>query len=237
MKAPRIICVGFAALVLAFSLAGCKQQTFSNHYSTSDEIALGQQIAAEIDSQNKIDQDPKDNTRVQRIAQPIFDQARKARPDVTYQIKIIQSPEVNAFSIPGGWIYVYTGLLDKIGSDDDALACVIGHECSHVVLRHAVKQLSDAEGKGTLVEALGVLTNNATAYNLSAAAVELQELHFSRQDEYQADQYGLMFAYNAGFDPYGMPRFFQKLETIEKEEGSEPAWAADHPITKNRIAR
>jgi predicted Zn-dependent protease len=237
MKAPRIIYIALAALMISLSLAGCKQQPFANHYSTDQENALGQQIAAEVESQNKIDMDPEDNTRVERVAQPIFDQARKARPDVTYQIKIIQSPEVNAFSLPGGWIYVYTGLLDKVGNDDDALACVIGHECSHVVLRHVVKQISDEEDKGTLLEAFGVFTGNYNAYNLAQAAVELQELHFSRQDEYQADQYGLKFAYNAGFDPYGMPRFFQKLETIEKEEGSTPAWAEDHPITKNRILR
>ena len=237
MKAPRIISIALAALAICLGLAGCKQQAFSNHYNTEQETVLGQQIAAEVESQNKIDMDPQDNTRVERIAQPIFDQARKARADVTYQIKIIQSPEVNAFSLPGGWIYVYTGLLDKVGNDDDALACVIGHECAHVVLRHAVKQISDAEGKGTLVEALGVFTGNYNAYNIAEAAVELQELHFSREDEYQADQYGLKFAYNAGYDPYGMPRFFQKLETIEKDEGSMPAWAADHPITKNRITR
>jgi len=237
MKTPRVIYFGLAALLITLGLTGCKQQSFSNHYNTEQETALGQQIAAEVESENKIDMDPQDNTRVERIAQPIFDQARKVRPDVTYQIKIIQSPEVNAFSLPGGWIYVYTGLLDKVGNDDDALACVIGHECSHVVLRHVVKQLSDEEAKGTLVEAIGVFTGNYNAYNVAEAAVELQELHFSREDEYQADQYGLMFAYNAGFDPYGMPRFFQKLENIEKAEGSTPVWAEDHPITKNRIIR
>ena len=237
MKLFRVLTAAVAAVLLALIVPGCHQPQFGPHYSTSQETALGQQIADEVDKQNKIDMDPEDNTRVQRIAQAIFVQARKARPDVTYQIKIIEGPEVNAFSLPGGWIYVYTGLLDKVGADDDALACVIGHETAHVVLRHVVKQISDEEDKGTLVEALGVFTGNYNLYNAADAAVEIQELHFSRQDEYQADQYGLMFAYDAGFDPYGMPRFFDKLQKLEKDDGSTPAWAEDHPITKNRILR
>lgn len=237
MKLLRVLSTASFAILLTLILPGCHQPQFGNHYNTSQEIALGQQIANQVDKQNKIDMDPQDNTRVQRIAQAIFAQAQKARPDITYQIKIIEGPDVNAFSLPGGWIYIYTGLLDKVGNDDDALACVIGHETAHAVLRHVVKQISDEEGKGTLVEALGVFTGNADLYNAADAAVELQELHFSRQDEYQADQYGLMFAYDAGFDPYGLPRFFDKLEKIEKSDGSTPAWAADHPITKNRILR
>lgn len=236
MKALRKSFVYLAA-VLLLALPGCRQPAFGPHYNTSQEIALGQQISAEVDKQSKIDMDPEDNTRVQRIAQAIFAQARKSRPDIPYQIKIIQSPEVNAFSLPGGFIYVYTGLLDKVGSDDDALACVIGHETAHAVLRHVIKQISDEEGKGDIVAAVGVATGNYNLYNLADVAVQLQELHFSRQDEYQADQYGLMFAYNAGYDPYGLPRFFQKLQKVEKDDGSTPAWAEDHPITKNRIIR
>lgn len=237
MKALRKSLTIASALFLFLVVPGCHQPQFGPHYDTNQEVALGQQIANEVEKENKIDMDPQDNTRVQRIAQAIFAQARKARPDVLYQIKIIQGPEVNAFSLPGGWIYVYTGLLDTVGNDDDALACVIGHETAHVVLRHVVKQISDEEDKGTLVEALGVFSGSYNAYSLADAAVQLQELHFSRQDEYQADQYGLMFAYDAGYDPYGLPRFFEKLEKVEKDDGSTPAWAADHPITKNRILR
>ena len=226
-----------AGAVTALGLAGCKSGTFSNHYNTAQEVKMGQEYSNQVETQSRMDLDPVENARVQRIAKPIFEQARLLRPDVVYSIKIIDSREVNAFSLPGGWVYVYTGLLDKIGNDDDALACVIGHESSHVVFRHAVKQISDAEAKGLLVNILGATTNNYNLYNGATALYELDQLHYSREDEYQADKYGLMFAYNAGYDPYGMPRFFAKLQQLEKVNGAPPAYELDHPLTKTRILR
>ncbi len=93
--------------------------------------------------------DGKVNRRVLDIATPVLAEAQKDRPDVSFRVRVIDSPEINAFSIPGGYIYIYRGLLDKIGpDDDDALACVIGHEAAHVVRRHVVKQMSDSENKG-----------------------------------------------------------------------------------------
>jgi predicted Zn-dependent protease len=218
------------------SLTACKDATFGNRYNTKQEIALGQKEDEEIEHSNKMDNDPVLNTRVQRISAPIFKQASLMRPDVVYKIAIIDSPEVNAFSIPGGWVYVYTGLLDKVGKDDDALACIIGHESAHVVRRHVVKQLSDAQAKGTLVDILGVATRNYDVYNAAGTIAEFDQLHFSRQDEYEADKYGLMFAYNAGYDPNGMIRFFTKLETLQKGD-HDPIYAEDHPLTRNRINR
>ncbi len=186
---------------MLFGVSGCKEPTFKNVYSTSDEIQMGQEASDEIDASEKIDMNVQDNTRVQNIAQPIFDQARKIRPDLPYQIRIIDSPEINAFSLPGGFIYIYTGLLNKLGNDDDALAGVIGHETAHAVRRHVVKQMSDAGGKGLLLQLFGMGTNNYQAYNYANLAYELDQLHFQPQDEYEADKYGLMFAYNAGYDP------------------------------------
>ena len=222
---------------LIVGVSGCKEPTFKNVYSTSDEIQMGQEASDEIDASEKIDMNVQDNTRVQNVAQPIFDQARKIRPDLPYQIRIIDSPEINAFSLPGGFIYIYTGLLNKLGNDDDALAGVIGHETAHAVRRHVVKQMSDAGGKGILLQLFGMSTNSYDAYNYANLAYDLDQLHFSRQDEYEADKYGLMFAYNAGYDPAGMNRMFKKLEDLEKITGSEPAYAEDHPITKNRELR
>jgi predicted Zn-dependent protease len=233
-KRATLICVCFVAV---WSLCSCKNETFKNHYSTSQEIALGQRENEDIEHSEKMDNNPVLNQRVQTIAAPIFKQASLMRSDVNYKIAIIDSPEVNAFSIPGGWIYVYTGLLDKVGKDDDALACIIGHETAHVVRRHVVKQMSDSEVKGTLVNILGLATNNYNLYNAASAAYEFDQLHYSREDEYEADKYGLMFAYNAGYDPYGMIRFFRKLEVLEKGSGGQPAYAEDHPLTRNRIDR
>jgi predicted Zn-dependent protease len=237
MTIRRLSLCTAAALLCAVSLAGCHDAQFGNVYSKSQEQQMGAQMADQINHTEKIDNDPQDNTRIESIAQPIFAQAHKWRPDVTFQIRIIDSADVNAFSLPGGYVYLYTGLLDKLGTDDDAIAAVIGHESAHVVLRHAVKQMSDSGIKGALVEVLGITTNNPTVFNAADYAYEMEQLHYSREDEYQADKYGLMFAYDAGYDPYGMIRTFQKLEDVEKATGTEPAYAEDHPITKNRILR
>jgi predicted Zn-dependent protease len=216
--------------------SGCNEGTFKNHYSTSQEISMGKRENDEIVHSQKMDYDPVLNARVQRIASPIFEQAQLMRSDVVYKIAVIDSPEVNAFSIPGGWIYLYTGLINKVGTDDDALACIIGHETAHVVRRHVVKQMSDEDVKGALVSILGLATANYTVYNTADTLFQMDQLHFSREDEYEADKYGLMFAYNAGYDPEGMIRFFSKLEKLEKGE-QDPAYMEDHPLTRNRIDR
>ena len=221
--------------VLTHPLSGC-QSTFGNQYGTKQEVSLGQKIADEVEKEEKVDTDPDLNARIDRIAEPIFQQARLMRGDVTYRIKILDDKDVNAFSLPGGWIYLNSGLINKAGPDDDAIAAVIGHESSHVVLRHAVKQITDSQDKGILVDILGIVTRTGDAYQAVSMVYELDQLHYSRKDEYEADKYGLMFSYNAGFDPYGMPRFFQVLADSDKT-GTPAPWSVDHPITRNRIAR
>ncbi len=217
-------------------VGGCKSPV-AHHYSTAEEIDAGKKESAQVEKQFKLDSDPADVVRVQDIAKPVLEQAKLMRPEINYQVKVLQSKEVNAFSLPGGWIYINTGLLEKAGKDDDAIACVIGHEAAHVVKRHVIKQVEDAESKGLLVDIFGIVTNNNTAYQAASLAYDLDQLHYSREDEYEADKYGLMFAYDAGYDPYGMPRFFGVLEKLEKSGENAMPWANDHPITRNRTKR
>ena len=235
MRQLKLIAVAAAALATLFA-AGCATP-IAGSYNTEQEIKLGRQVAAEVERQNKIDEDPADNERIQAIAKPVLAQAKAARSEVDYKVKIIRSKQVNAFSLPGGWIYIYTGLLEKAGNDDDAIACVIGHESAHVVRRHAIKQLQKAQSQGLLVNLVGILTRSDAAYQIAALGTQLQQLHYSREDEYEADKYGLMFAYNAGYDPYGMVRFFSVLERLEGAGAGSTPWASDHPITRNRIDR
>lgn len=218
-------------------LTGCQSGQFKNDIDTTQENDIGKQYAAQIDSQVKFVTDGKYNRRINSIALPIFAQAMKDRPDVSFRIRVIDSPEVNAFSIPGGYVYLYRGLLDKLGSDDDAIACVIGHESAHVVRRHVVKQMSDAQGKGILVDLASLLSRSGAVSEIGSALYELDQLHYSREDEYEADRWGEKFAYNAGFDPSGMIRTFQILEQVEKQDGTPPPYAEDHPINANRALR
>ena len=235
--ARRFLTFGAAIAASAF-LSGCQSgQIHNNVMNSSQENELGKQYASQIDSQVKFVMDGKVNRRVLDIAAPIFAQAQKDRPDVSFRIRVIDDPTLNAFSIPGGYVYIYRGLLDKIGNDDDALACVIGHESAHVVRRHVVKSISDSENKGLLVDIATLLTRSYGVSQVGGALFELDQLHYSRIAEFEADRWGEKFAYNAGYDPNGMIRTFQLFQDEEKKSGQPAPYSQDHPINENRILR
>lgn len=228
-----------ATLAALLASAGCQSgQIHNNMMNSSQENELGRDYALQIDNQAKFVMDGKVNRRVLDIATPIFAQAQKDRPDVSFRIRVIDSPELNAFSIPGGYVYLYRGLYDKIGKDDDALACVIGHEAAHVVRRHVVKSISDSENKGFLVDLASVLSRSYGVSQVGGALFELDQLHYSRIAEFEADRWGEKFAYNAGYDPSGMIRTFQIFEAEDKKHPNQPIpYSRDHPINENRILR
>ena len=225
-------------LSLTAAVGGCKGGPIGGQMSARDEDVLGHQAASEIQAHQKFVEDPAIVRRVVEVAHTVFLRASKDRPDVTFTIHIIDDKEVNAFSIPGGFVYVNSGLLDKIGTDDDALACVIAHEAAHIVRHHVAKQIRDQEGKGLLVNVAAVLTKSNTVGQVADTIAQLQSLHFSREDEYEADRFGLRYAYGAGYDPAGMIRTFKILEKVEHDSGVHGiAYVQDHPITRNRILR
>ena len=238
LSQTRLTLAAGAAVGVALTSARCQSgQIHNNVMNTEQENALGREYASEIDSQAKFVMDGKTNRRVLDIATPIFAQAQKEAPDVSFRIRVIDSPEVNAFSIPGGYVYIYRGLMDKIGPDDDALACIIGHESAHVVRRHVVKSISDSENKGFLVDLISVLSRSNAVSQVGGTLFQLDQLHYSREAEYEADRWGERFAYNAGYDPTGMVRTFRIFETMESQGPSVPSYAEDHPGSANRILR
>ena len=237
-RRPLRLAVG-AGLAVLLASAGCQSGQFHNNMMNSaQENELGRDTALQIDNQAKFVMDGKINRRVLDIALPVFAQAQKDRPDVSFRIRVIDSPELNAFSIPGGYVYVYRGLYDKIGKDDDALACVIAHEASHVVRRHIAKSIADSETKGFLVDLASALSRSYGVGQAGGALFQLDQLHYSRIAEFEADRWGEKFAYNAGYDPSGMIRTFQLFEAEDKKHpGQSVPYSRDHPINENRILR
>ncbi len=233
----RRLGIGLGTAALAASLAGCQSGRIGNQIGTTQEHDLGNQYAQQIDSQAKFVTDGAYMRHILSLSQPIFAQALKDRPGEAFRIRVIDSPELNAFSIPGGYVYLYRGLVDKFIDDDDALACIIGHETAHVVRRHVVKQMSDAQGKGMLVDLASILTRSAAVQQIGGTLYQMDQLHYSRNDEYEADRWGEKFAYNAGFDPSGMVRTMILFEKMDKEQAMPPAYALDHPISHNRALR
>jgi predicted Zn-dependent protease len=204
--------------------------------SDQESQQLGDQIQKQLADQGvRVVQDPVVEPYLREVAQPIFDQAARQRPGVTFRLHLIDDPKVvNAFATPGGHLYVYSGLIEAV-HDSAELAGVLAHETGHVALYHPQRQMVDALGLDALSKlALG---SNAGAAKQLAANVAQKGLLLanSRGDETQADEFGAQAMAGAGYDPNALIRFF---ETLEKQEGKSPAlmtWLSDHPSTPNRV--
>lgn len=202
--------------------------------STSQEVSIGKEFASEVDSTNPVSGDSVIIAYVDEVGQKI---ARISdRADLTYHFSVIDTPVVNAFACPGGFIYVYTGLL-KTMDNEAQLAGVLAHEISHVVARHGVKRLQQILGLQVLLSiALGEsseLTQQAVGTGIG---VLLQG--YSRDNEFDADEYGTLYMQKGGYNPEGMVQLLEKLQEMSKHDpGFFEKIMATHPPTKDRIQR
>ena len=160
---------------------------------------------------------------------------KQDRPDVQWQVHVIDDAKtVNAFATPGGYLYVYSGLL--LAADNDAeLAGVMAHETGHVVARHSARSMVTAYGLNAVTQLVLGQNPGLLAQIASGIASKGVLLSHSRSDETEADEYGARYSSAAGYDPHGLVSFFQKLE---KEEGHTPkalTYLSDHPATGDRV--
>jgi predicted Zn-dependent protease len=204
--------------------------------SDEDENRIGQEVHRELDRQHvKYLQDPVVIDYLQSVTKPIFACAKRDRPGVRWQLYVIDDPKtMNAFSAPGGGLYVYSGLLGA--ADDDAeVAGVLGHEVGHEVLHHVAEKLI-AENGLEAIASLALGANPSLLGRIGTAIVGNGALlAFSRNEESQADEYGADVAASAGFNPNGLVWFFQKLERKRGEEPGILRFLSDHPTTPDRI--
>jgi predicted Zn-dependent protease len=207
--------------------------------STQQEVQMGQQEAQQVSAQLPMVQDAVINNYVNALGQRIA--SRTSRADLQWQFQVVNSDMVNAFALPGGFIYVNRGVLAR-ASNMSEVAGVLGHEIEHVVRRHSVKQMESAQGANVGVGILCALTGVCqsgvaqAAINIGGTAVFAK---FSRTDEIQADEGGFRNVMAAGISPRGMYTFFQKLLAEEQQSGGGGAtagWFADHPGTQDRLA-
>jgi predicted Zn-dependent protease len=200
------------------------------------EIELGAQFAAEIPKQYKIVSSGPVYDYVNAIGNRIAEAAKEDRSDVDYRFSAIDDPKtVNAFAVPGGYVYVYTGLL-LLAENEAEAAGVVAHEAAHIVRRHSANQLGTRIGMGAITSvALGEDPGLAASI-VAGLATTASMLKFSRDDEREADAYGMKYLIAAGYDPAAMVNFFERLAGENPNESRIASYLSTHPLTSERIA-
>ena len=217
---------------------GTRKVAHKSIISQEKEIGMGKQYSTEIDRSAKIISDPVINEYVNRVAQNV---ARNSDLTIPLTVKVIDSPEINAFALPGGFLYVNTGLL-LAAEEEDQVAGVMAHEIAHVAARHWASQMT----KMTLLQyatlpllftpmSYPVYMGVSQAFNFG---IPLTFLKFNRSAEADADYLGIQYMYKAGYDPNSYVAFFGKVMDEERRSpGSVPKIFQDHPPTPDRIIK
>jgi beta-barrel assembly-enhancing protease len=218
-----------AATLLLVTVAGCA-------VSTQQEIELGTQYMQQINAQLPIVQD----REVDRYINVLGDSIARltARGDLPWKFYVVNSPEVNAFAVPGGYIYVNRGLVERARNLSE-LAGVLGHEIGHVVKRHSIKQMQQQQGAQIGVT-LGCVLLNVCGTEIAQAGINVAGTaifaKFSRDDETQADEVGIDNVVRAGISPKGIPEMFQiLLDERRSNPGAVELWFGTHPTEESRI--
>jgi predicted Zn-dependent protease len=221
-----------AGLVACASLAAC------GGISQQQEVELGAQQAQQVNAQLPMLQDATVNAYVNSLGNQLA--RTTSRADLAWHFAVVNTDVINAFALPGGYIYVNRGVLEQ-ASNESEVASVLAHEIEHVVRRHSVKQMEQVNNANIGVALACTLTNVCNNQVTQAAIQVGGSAYFaknSRADEVQADEGGFNTMVRAGIDPHGMLTFFQKLLAEEQRSGgggNASSWFADHPGTEDRI--
>ncbi len=207
-----------------------------NWYSTESEIKMGKQYADEIEKSTKFINDPVVTEYVNRIGQNIV---KNSDCKVPFTIKVIDTDEINAMALPGGFFYVNSGLI--LAADEEAeLAGVMAHETAHVCAHHAAREMTRANyaqiGMVPLIMMTGYSWTGYGIYEATQLLIPITFLEFSREFEAQADYLGVQYMYRAGYDPQAFVTFFEKIQNLEKQKpGAVAKVFENHPQTPDRI--
>ena len=223
----------FAAATLALTISACGACSIS----TQQEVQMGTEYAQQLNAQLPLVQDPE----VVRYINVLGDSIARLADDrnLEWNFYIVDAPEVNAFAVPGGYIYVNRGLVERTDNLSQ-LAGVLGHEIAHVTERHSAQQMEKAQRANVGVTLACILTNicqseaASAAIQIGGAAVFA---NFSRDDEREADAHAIQNVLRAGIHPDGIPQMFEKLlAERSRNSGAVDSWFSTHPLEEDRIA-
>jgi len=238
----RIFMLFFFLLPFSFLLSsGCsteynmvtgKEEVY--YYSTDREVQMGTALSKEMEKQYKLVDDPSLQKRVEKVGRAIA--AVCDRRDIDYHFKAVDDEEINAISLPGGFVYVNKGLIDKVANDDE-LAGVLAHEVGHIVARHSIKKLQAMMSYNILrMLTAPVPGSGEVGYAADAVFAELF-FGYSREDELLADRLAARYEKLAGYDPRGMITFLIKLQAINQRKPLRPrSYFRTHPYVPDRIS-
>ena len=239
-RAGRSTALGLA-LAAGLALGGCEDPTVLNGIGSSfvspqQEVAMGNQAWAEIKAKTPIDHDPGLQERVERVGSRIVAASRSAIPPSKWDFVVFDTPEVNAFALPGGHVGVYRGMFNVV-QDDAQLATVLGHEIGHVNAHHPAQRSGLGVVTGEVVDVGAALLGLGQIGAMAGqAAGQLGMLAFSRSQESQADGLGLTYMARAGYDPAEAITFWQRMTAATGRGGKPPAFLSTHPPDQQRIA-
>ena len=225
--------------LLTGSMLSCAAVNQLNLLSSEQEVEIGRQAAREVEQEVPRYDDPAVAAYIDSLGQALVRHSK--RPELTYTFQVTDLDEVNAFALPGGWLYVNRGLITTAANESE-LAGVIGHEIGHVVGRHGARQITKQYGLAMLVElAVGREEDRSMARGIAGQFVSLGAgltlLKYSRDAEREADYFAVQETYAAGIDPEGTASFFEKLLALHESEPEGVAvWFTTHPPTRERIA-
>jgi len=236
----------FISVVLIFS--GCVHQEYNLatgqeetlFYSEDKESRIGRRVAEKIEEEYPVVGDVDANERADNVLEKII--AVCDRKNLIYRISILDRKDseddeiINAVSLPGGYVYIFKDLMDKIETDDQ-LAAIISHEVAHIAAKHSLKRMQNVTGAVLLQVLAAAQTSARTAAGLDLALTSLF-LDYAQQDEFQADELGLKYMTQAGFDPKGMTEMLEVLRAYDRKQPAQRfSYWRTHPYISQRIAK
>src|ERR1044072_8389976 len=234
-----IVAIAIATMPIA-SFAQTPIKLHSNKFSPADYLKLGREAAGQAEAQLKLVRDPALGAYLERVGQRLASAIppQLQHPEFKYSFKVVNAKEINAFALPGGPMYVNTGMITAARSEDE-MAGVMAHEISHVALRHGTAQVTKQQKYSIVSGILGMGGQilggpMGSVAQMGAQGVGVYLLKFSREYETEADLLGARILATAGYDPRELANMFQ---TIERQGGGGGGFLSDHPSPANRYAR
>lgn len=228
-----LCCAGgvLAGCASEYNLVTGKEESY--YYSTDQEVRMGRSIARQLEREYTLCEDVLLQARVARIGKKIV--AVSDRRDIDYSFKVLDEKEVNAVSLPGGPVYIFKGLIERVENDDE-LAAVISHEVAHIVARHSIKKIQAVQGYNLLrLLAIPVPEGGKVVAAADLAVTDIL-LGYGREDELLADELGARYAKAAGYDPQAMVSFLEKLQEYHRGRPLQPKnYLKTHPYVPDRI--